>query len=284
MSLLKFVLNKNCELTSESTSTAGSSATRGKSLTKYRKFSNSERYEIGKFAAEFGNKWAVQRYNIVESTVRSFKKKYVEKVKDHCKEVLGVQEESSVAVLNKEIACAKRGRKTLLGDKIDEKLKAYVEKLRKGGACVNSPVVMAAAIGIVKKEQPSLLPHIKLTRDWAWYQLKRWGYSKRKATKVARKLPPDFSSVKAKFLRDISSEVSKYSIPESMILNWDQTAVSMVPTSHWTMNRTGGKQVTMVGLNDKRQITILLAVAADGTLLPPQVSILSGNVTSSRLY
>lgn len=118
---------------------------------------------------------------------------------------------------------------------------------------------------------PSILPSLKLTKDWAYYQLKKYGYSKCKATKSARKLPRNSGDVKAKFLDAISNEVVKHDIPPCMVVNWDQTAVPMVPVSQWTMNHIGEKQVTMAGLNDKRQITALLTISACGTMLPPQV-------------
>ena len=56
-----------------------------------------------------------------------------------------------------------------------------------------------------------------------------------------------------------------------LLFNWDQTGVKVVPVSSWTMAESGSKQIPVVGLEDKREITVVLAATATGTLLPPQV-------------
>ena len=52
----------------------------------------------------------------------------------------------------------------------------------------------------------------------------------------------------------------------------------MVPVSDWTMEVHGTKQIDMIGLDDKREVTTLLAVSLSGVLLPPQV-IYAGKTT-----
>ena len=44
-----------------------------------------------------------------------------------------------------------------------------------------------------------------------------------------------------------------------------------MPVSQWTLAEQGSVQVSVVGKDDKREITVLLAVSASGTLLPPQL-------------
>ena len=48
--------------------------------------------------------------------------------------------------------------------------------------------------------------------------------------------------------------------------SWERRHVS-----EWTMEKEGTKQVPVVGKDDKREVTILLSIAATGDLLPPQV-------------
>ena len=48
-------------------------------------------------------------------------------------------------------------------------------------------------------------------------------------------------------------------IPDSLIINWDQTGINYVPVSQWTMAKEGSKRVEVVGLNDKRQSTAVFA-------------------------
>ena len=54
------------------------------------------------------------------------------------------------------------------------------------------------------------------------------------------------------FLADIAAEVVMKYIPREMIFNWDQTGLSIIPTSNWTMEREGAKVVSIAYVDDKR--------------------------------
>jgi len=54
-------------------------------------------------------------------------------------------------------------------------------------------------------------------------------------------------------------------------VNWDQTVVLLVSSSKYSMAAVGSKQVSVVGGDDKRQITALLTITASGILLAPQL-------------
>ena len=56
-----------------------------------------------------------------------------------------------------------------------------------------------------------------------------------------------------------------------MIVNFDQTGTKMVPVSNWTLEIQETKQIDMVGWDDKREVTALLAETLSGELLPPQI-------------
>ena len=56
-----------------------------------------------------------------------------------------------------------------------------------------------------------------------------------------------------------------------MIVNIDQTGVSIVPVSDWTMAKEGSRQVAITGADDKRQITAVMGANSTGKLLPPQL-------------
>lgn len=56
-----------------------------------------------------------------------------------------------------------------------------------------------------------------------------------------------------------------------LYFNWDQAGVNLVPVSSWTMAESGSKQVPVIGVEGIREITVLLAATAAGTLLPSQV-------------
>ena len=80
--------------------------------------------------------------HINESTVRSFKKVYDAELKGKR------QREEDLAVT--ELHPKKRGRKLLLGKKIDSAVQEYVLKLREYGCPVDTYLVVAAAEGITK--------------------------------------------------------------------------------------------------------------------------------------
>ena len=80
---------------------------------------------------------------------------------------------------------------------------------------------------------------------------------------------PRFLESQGDFLSDIQAEVVMNKIPAELVLNWDQTALHLVPTGQWTMHRSGEKVVPITNSDDKRQITAVLAVTMSGEYLPP---------------
>ena len=68
-----------------------------------------------------------------------------------------------------------------------------------------------------------------------------------------------FDELKSDFLNKIDKAVSKFDIPPEVIYNWDHTGINYVPVSNWTMEVEGSKKVPIVGLDDKRQITVVFA-------------------------
>ena len=81
---------------------------------------------------------------------------------------------------------SKRGRKTLLGEKLDSKVQFFIKSVRDSGRVVNSAIVITAAKGIVLSHDRSLLfengGHFELTKSWAKSLLKRMNMVKRKGT------------------------------------------------------------------------------------------------------
>ena len=97
---------------------------------KYRKWTDKQRYTIGKYAAENGNanmlrKFKTEFQNLSESTVRTFKKRYYEEVRK-CKEKL--EESKSITKYAR-----KTGRPYLLGE-LDEMVQKHIRSLSKKGS------------------------------------------------------------------------------------------------------------------------------------------------------
>lgn len=92
-------------------------------------------------------------------------------------------------------------------------------------------------------------------------------WSLRKGTLVAQKLPKDWEDqCECSFFRK-SYTIKEHNIPISLYVNSYQTQLLYAPGNHLTWSPTGAKQVSIVGLDEKRAFTLMVSVAADGTLL-----------------
>ena len=80
---------------------------------------------------------------------------------------------------------------------------------------------------------------------------------KRKGTKAVKTLPSDFESIKCEFVKKVEKVVSEFSIPDSLVINWDQNGCQLVLRGEWTMEEKGSKQVSIARIDDKCQITLL---------------------------
>jgi hypothetical protein len=136
-------------------------------------------------------------------------------------------------------------------------------------------VVISAAKGFVLARKPSLLVEnggsLSIDRSWAISFLRRMGYVQCKATKAARKVPAEFDQIKEEFMQRVADPVRQHSIPQELIANIDQTGMKLVPASEWTMETRGSKQVPVLGLEDKREVTALFGISLANQLLPPQI-------------
>ena len=171
-----------------------------------------------------------------------------------------------------------RGRPLLLTDEIDAEVLHYVQAVRLAGGIVNRKIVVASALGITKALRPLLLKEhsgyidlVRNGRSWSDSLLRRAVVVKQTGTKAARKLPADFPLQKSNFLERISDVVGRHCIPGELIVNLDETGLKIVPVSSYTLADVGSKQVPIIGLEDKREITALLACSLHGNLLPPQL-------------
>ena len=79
---------------------------------------------------------------------------------------------------------------------------------------------------------------------------------KRKGTKAARKVPNDFDFIRMEFLAEVSKLVKDNEIPPELIINFDQTNVNIIPVGDYTLEKSGAKQVQIIGLEDKRQVSV----------------------------
>ena len=102
--------------------------------------------------------------------------------------------------------------------------------------------------------------------------MSRIGFVKRWVTTKAKpSITATFEESKAQFIFDIKAIIALEEIPNSLVLNWDQTAVRYVPVSSWTMEKVGAKRVEIIGSDERRQMTALFTVSMAGDFLAPQL-------------
>ena len=158
---------------------------------------------------------------------------------------------------------------------LDNDVQNWIRKVRLNGGVINKRIVMAGAEAIVTKfDRKKLVKYggnIEITQHYARSVLRRMGFVKRKGTKAVKTLPSDFEQIKNDFVKRVTDTINENSVPDSLIINWDQTGCQPVPGGDWTMESKGSNQVTVAGIDDKRQITVLLGITKSGTLLPPQL-------------
>ena len=187
----------------------------------YHKWTEKERYTIGKYAAENGNINAVRKFKpdfpaLGESTVRAFKKKYYEELMYKTKEDL----EASQTIPK---YSRQTGRPHLLGE-LDEMVKKYLLTLSKRGGVVNTTVANATAKALMSKH-PHVVGEIDADSSrWAKSLFTRMNFVKRRKTSSKVDIPDGArKEIEFLFLHDIVSKVEKYNIPSALIINIDQT-------------------------------------------------------------
>ena len=168
-----------------------------------------------------------------------------------------------------------RGRPPTLPEDITKDLMEYIRAIRESGGVVNTAIVIAAGMGMVKRRDPSLLEcnggYVTLKKSWAKYLLSKLNYVKRKATTKCKVDVRNFEQLKGEYLINIKAVVMFKEIPDELIINWDQTGIKYVPVSEWTMAQYKSKRVEVSGVDDKRQITATFAASLTGSFLPVQL-------------
>ncbi|KAJ6449833.1 hypothetical protein C8R47DRAFT_929381, partial [Mycena vitilis] len=106
------------------------------------------------------------------------------------------------------------------------------------------------------------------------------GWSERRATKAAQKLPADYEKIlEAAFFRE-AYITRDYAIPAALRVNTDQTQLVYQQGAGSTWGQRGAKQVATVGQEEKRAFTLVPSISASGELLAMQ-SVFSGKTMHS---
>ena len=240
-------------------------------------YTEQDRAKIGKYAAENGNKLARRKFaeafpNLKESSVRNFKKLYLQKLD-------AKRNEQSITSL----AVKARGRPPILGD-LDDKLVNVLLAIRRKGGTITCHVVRATATALLKvnPSQAARLCTFDMPRTWIVSINKRIGFVRRASTTSRPSVPMGvYQECRLDFLSGINKKMKEHSIPPDFVLNADKTPSTYVSTGAMTMAKRGEKNVAMKGLADKRAITLTFTVSLTGEFLTMQV-IYGGKTTANQ--
>ena len=234
---------------------------------RYNKFSDEDRCEIAKYAALHGPAAAVRKFkpkfpNLNESTTRTFRDQYQKALK--CKKSISPVKKLSIST---------RGRPLLLGKVIDEKVKNFLLALRHKGGVVNTVVALAAAKALIANSDEEHLKLIDLDESsWPKSLFQRMGFKKRAAT-TGR---PEITEGARKeagliFHYEIVAKIEEHKIPDSLVMNIDQTPSKLAPASRHTLAEKNSKHVSIAGSSYKQAITATFGITMSNDFLPMQL-------------
>jgi len=245
-----------------------STSTTSKRSNKYVRWSDKERFEIGKYASIHGSRAAERKYHtqnkpLNESSARRFAKAYKEEIRNARKGNRDV---------NKGLTTLPRGRPLMLGS-LDEMVRRFLLSVRRTGGLVSSAIAVAAAKALIARNPQFNLDHIDLdSSSWSQSLFRRMGFKRRMRTTGKVEIPEGAKKeAELLFLHSIVKTVEKYQIPHSLIINLDQTPLKYIPAMNHTMAKQNSKNVAIAGSSDKRSITGTFTVTLDGRFLPMQL-------------
>lgn len=122
--------------------------------------------------------------------------------------------------------------------------------------------------------------HFRCSEEYVRNYLRALGWSERRATRAAQKLPPNHEQILSdSFLRQ-ACIIRDHAIPAELRANTDQTQTVYQMGNKTTWNLRGVKQVSTVGMEEKRAFTLVPTITANGEILPMQ-AIFQGQTTAS---
>jgi hypothetical protein len=150
--------------------------------------------------------------------------------------------------------------------------------IRGTGAPISLATVRCVIIALIQTKAPEIF--LQEFKDGSKFQVsdsfcrkflhKTLAWSMQKGTKAAQKLPVNAEEqCENAFLRR-AWLIKEHSIPAEFVINADQTGVVYLPGSRMTWAPIGSKQVSMIGNEEKRAFTTLLAINAAVGRLPIQ--------------
>ena len=97
------------------------------------------------------------------------------------------------------------------------------------------------------------------------------GFKKRMRSTGKVEIPGARKETELLYLLNIVTNVEKYEIPHSLIMNLDQTPLKYIPAMNQTMVKQNSKSLSVAGSSDKHSITGTFTITLNGYFLPMQL-------------
>ncbi|KAG9122905.1 hypothetical protein FRC07_000524, partial [Ceratobasidium sp. 392] len=167
-------------------------------------------------------------------------------------------------------------------------IQLHLRSLRAAGVALQLGGIRGFMVGLIEHEAPELFTQptqcgkpFKLSDSSVRRFLhEELGWSLRRATRAAQKTPSNVGSVLRRAFLRLACLVRDEDIPPCCIVNSDQTQVVYSTGSGSSWSKTGERQVSIIGADEKRAFTLMVGVSLSGKVLPLQ-AIYAGKTTRS---
>jgi len=106
------------------------------------------------------------------------------------------------------------------------------------------------------------------------------GWSLRRATRPGKKTPDNITQILTDAALRLVWTISTHDVPQPLDVNSDQTGVTYSAGGLATWAPIGGKQVEVLGKDERRTFTLMVGISMSGEVLPFQ-AIYSGKTPAS---
>ena len=135
-----------------------------------------------------------------------------------------------------------RGKLLMVGSIIDEKVRKFVVSLYKKGGHVSRSIAATTTMILLSRTNDESVKKVVVMTAWGKILLQRTGFRRRAATTSKVEIPD--SAKKEAGLRHhhcITGIVEKHKIPESLVINSNQTPSKYVQVGRFTMAPKGAR-------------------------------------------
>ena len=154
---------------------------------------------------------------------------------------------------------------------VEKEVTAWIAEKRQGGIGVSTNVICLKAKSVAQKLGIAETS-FKASQRWCYGFMERAGFSIRRRTMIAQRLPQDYEEKLFKFQRYIIARRRKHDFELKYIGNADQTPLTFDIVTNSTVSEKEVKRVLILTTgHEKDRFTVMLACHGDGTKLPKYV-------------